>query len=185
MNLQDLLSEKKAVIIQGWFDRILDAYPPDTSNFLRKQENRFANPVGHALAQGTEEIFNELLGEFDPERISPFLDNIVRIRAVQDFTASQSVSFILPLKRVIREVLGAEISGVSPEELSGLDSKIDEMTLLAFDLFMGCREKLYDIRANEMKKMTYRLLERANKADEGPGLTGSTIDNVKQKEVTK
>ena len=35
------------------------------------------------------------------------------------------------------------------------------MALLAFDQFMACREKLYDLKANELRRQTYRLLQRA------------------------
>jgi len=167
MKVEKFLSEKKSEILKIWFDKILDTYPAETSNYLKKQKNRFANPVGSTIFQGIEQIFDELLGEVNPERVSPFLDNIIRVRAVQDFTASQAVSFIFSLKATIREEIEKN-SNDSPtwEEMSVIDARIDKLALLSFDIFMACREKLYDIKSNELRNMTFRLLQRANRLDE-------------------
>ena len=163
MNLNDLLSEKKSAILKRWFDAILESYPADTSNFLKRQKNRFANPVGYAISQGIEGLFGEILQGIDSEKVSPFLDNIIRIKAIQDFSASQAVSFIFLLKKVIREEFEKEIKeNQFSVELAALEVKIDELALLSFDIFMKCREKIYDLKAEEIKRMTFKLLQRAN-----------------------
>ena len=43
------------------------------------------------------------------------------------------------------------------------ESKIDTMALLAFDIYMKCREKIYEIKLDEVKgerERLFRLLER-------------------------
>ncbi|MDI6743803.1 MAG: RsbRD N-terminal domain-containing protein [Thermodesulfovibrionales bacterium] len=163
MKLNSLLADKKASILEKWFDVIIESYPPDTSNFLKNQSNRFANPAGSAISQGIENIFDELLRGLNQGNTLQFLDNIVRIRAVQDFTPSQALSFIFPLKRIIREELTVEIAGSQlSDEILALESKIDDLALSAFDIYMKCREKIYEIKANEVKSMTFRLLQMAN-----------------------
>jgi hypothetical protein len=159
--------EKKEELLASWFDRILDTYPAETAKFLKSQKDRFANPVGQAIRGGIEEIFQELLHGGDIGKLSGFLDNIIRVRAIQEFTASRAVGFIFFLKSVVREaVKDRPLTPELFEELSALDSQIDSLALIAFDIFMQCREKLYDIKANEMKNMTYRLLQRANMVSE-------------------
>jgi hypothetical protein len=189
MKLEELLTEKKAAILKRWFDAIIATYPADTSNFLKKLKDRFTNPVGHTIAEGIEDIFDSLFGDADKEKISQFLDDIIRVRAVQDFTASQAISFVFDLRRVIREELQQEGKGEVPyEELLALDEKIDALALASFDIFMKCREKLYDIKANELRNMTFRLLQRVNESAEvqgGPESDRGKKDNAKQKEVPK
>jgi hypothetical protein len=163
MTLETFLSEKKPALLEKWFNLILATYPADTSSFLKNQKDRFTNPVGHTIYQGIEKILDELVQGVDLGRISPFLDNILRVRAVQDFTPSQAVAFIFSLKNVIREeTKGEKNLTVSPDELYKLDSRIDALALASFDIFMKCREKLYDIKANELRNMTFRLVQRAN-----------------------
>lgn len=169
-NLKNILSEKRSAILNCWVDHILDTYPADTANFLRDKKNRFANPVGHSISEGTAGIFDDLLQGIGQDKVSPFLDNIIRIRAIQEFTPSQAISFVFFLKKIIRNELAKEIAenGLF-DELTLLEYRIDSLGFLAFDIFMRCREKLYDIKANEARHMTFRLLQKANLICEKPG----------------
>ncbi|HEC96678.1 MAG TPA: hypothetical protein ENI58_00730 [Nitrospirae bacterium] len=165
MELKGLLIEKKAAILSKWFDLILESYPSDTSTFLKKQKNQFANPVGHTISEGIEGLFDGLLKEVnsDSDGVSPFLDNIIRVRAIQDFTPSEAIGFIFLLKKVIRESLQREIREHQMyDELLRLESRIDDLVRSAFNVYMKCREQVYELKANEVKKMTFRLLQRAN-----------------------
>jgi len=189
MTLEEFLSGKKDDVLKKWFELVLQTYPADTSTFLRSQKNPFANPVGNAIYQGIEKILDELISPASRE-FSEFLDNIIRVRAVQDFSPSQAISFIFSLKKVIREELGQSFQGSLPyEEVLSLESRIDALALSSFDLFMKCREKLYDIKANELRNSTFRLLQKVNDVGEGKdkktGLTESTDDNAKEKELTQ
>lgn len=178
MNLQELLTDRKAAIIEKWFEAVLETYPEDSSRFLEKQRDPFRNPVGHTMRRGIEGVFGELLGDLDYGRVSAFLDEIIRIRAVQDFTPSQAVSFILLLKGVIREELLKNGEKAPWDELPALESKIDRLLLFSFDIFVGCREKIYEIKANELRRMTFRLLQRANVVDEDKSSeTGTSSGN--------
>ncbi len=176
MKLKDLLLEKKSAILGRWFDTILETYPADTSRFLKSQKNRFANPVGSTILEGIEGIFNEILQQdVDSDRISTFLDNIIRIRAVQNFDPSRALAFIFILKKVIREELdnvpelnSGQENKIS-EELLEFESQIDGLALIAFDIYMKCREKIYEIKANEVKRRTFRLLQLANLITENQG----------------
>lgn len=159
MRLIDLLREKRAIILQRWFDLICESYPPETSNLLKNEKNRFTNPVGYAISDGIEGLLRGLLDEMDSKADdirAPFLDNIIRIRAVQDFTPSQAISFIFLLKNVIREELKTKIheNGIA-KELFTLESRIDGLALLSFDIYMKCREKIYELRVNELKKRMF------------------------------
>ncbi|OGW37972.1 MAG: hypothetical protein A2Y97_05440 [Nitrospirae bacterium RBG_13_39_12] len=185
MELKNLLLEKKSAILKRWFNITLEAYPSDTSNFLKKQKNRFNNPVGYTISNGIEGLFEEILKGFDPDKIYPFMESIIKINAVQDFSASRAISFIFLLKKVIRQELSdkSRDSGIS-EELLILESQIDGLALLSFDIYMQCREKIYDLKANEVKNMTYRLLKRANLLceiqEDEPDLESTTIIQNKE-----
>ncbi len=110
MKLKNLLSAKKSAVLERWYNAILDTYPSDTSGFLKKQKNPFLNPVGSTIFKGIEGLYNELLHECETERVSQFLDNIIHIRAVQDFSPSQGIIFVLLLKKAIREEIKEELA---------------------------------------------------------------------------
>lgn len=171
MKLDKLLSQKKSTILSRWLDSILETYPSYTKRFLKKQSDQFANPVGQTLSKELEKLYQELLSgrDIDPDRVSPVLDRIVRIRAIQEFSPSQAVGGLFSLKKVVREELRKEIlkHGLS-DGLHAFESRIDALMLIAFDVYMVCREKIYEISANQIKNHVSGLLRRADLVCEIP-----------------
>ena len=163
MSLEILLSDKKSCIIKKWRDMLVGTYPADTKRFFEKEKDQFANPVGHAINKEMEILYDAVTGRGDMDKVSSSLDSIIRIRAVQDFDPSLAIGFVLQLKRVIRDELGEKIPGNgSRHEIEALYDRIDEMALLAFDIYSRCRQQIYEIRVNEVKNNVGKLLERAN-----------------------
>jgi hypothetical protein len=185
MDLLTILRQKREAVLGRWFDLIIDTYPADTSDFLAKQKDRFENPVGYAISSGIETIYSQILTGFDAPALSGALDGIIRIRSVQEFKPSEAVVFVFQLKTAIREVVlgtsgGAvsQVSGTMAGELAGVEAKIDEIALVAFDKYTECREKLHEVRTNEIKKRTALLLDRVNERPGQSSNKGDTVDDV-------
>ncbi|MGD8880313.1 MAG: RsbRD N-terminal domain-containing protein [Desulfobacterales bacterium] len=160
--LKGLIQKNKSEIIKNWFEATIQTYAPDTAQFFKGQKDQFGNPVGSITSKGIAFLLNQLLDTWDPEAIKVYLDPIIRIRAIQDFTPSQATGFILLLKKVLRENLASQLqNSANTLELFEFESKIDQLCLLAFDLYMDCKEKIYEISANETRNRTFRAFERA------------------------
>jgi hypothetical protein len=98
----------------------------------------------------------------DLQVINAYLDPIIRIRAVQNFSPSQATSFILSLKKALRVSLAKELRDIRyAAEFFEFESKIDQLSLMAFDIYMQCKEKIYQIGANETRNRTLKAFERA------------------------
>src|SRR5208337_4159429 len=134
------LAEKRGAILERWLEQTLASYPSQTARFLRNEKDRFRNPVGNTLKEGLATLLEEITGEMDIVKIRPALESIVRLRAVQDFTPAQATGFVFAL----REILYENLEGGGPP---AWQKRIDEMALLAFDLYMRCREEIYEIKA--------------------------------------
>lgn len=166
MILQKLLIKNKKALLNRWFDLIIESYPPETSQFLKNQKDRFQNPVGFTISKEIEAIFDELVGgEPQQKVVSDFLDRIIRIRAVQDFSPSDAVGFIFQLKTIIRkeaqkqeEADQAQLS----KELLEFERAVDRLALLAFDIYVSCRQKVFEIKADEMKRLYANILKRSD-----------------------
>ena len=159
MRLEKLLLQKKSSILERWFNLILEGYPAETRDFLKTKRDRFDNPVAYEIRHGIEGIYEALLKGMERDRISSFLDRIISIRSIQDLLPSGAIAFIFLLKTAIRRELEREIpeKGISGELLE-LESRIDGLALLSFDVYMKRREKLYKIRVNEVKNRVSGLL---------------------------
>ena len=152
MSLKNLLSRKRGAIVAKWVDRVLDTYPLEVQSLFRRQEDRFANPVGSTIMESLDGLLGELLGKGDYDKIRSLLDGILRIRAIQDFSPSQAVVFLPLLKGVLKEEIGEEVRQHRlHEEWLDLESRIDDCLLLAFDIYMECREKIHQLRIQELR----------------------------------
>ncbi len=118
-----------------WLEASLATYPAETSRFLLEDKDPFRNPVGQAFKEALPVLLEEVLGEMDAARIDEALGRIVKIRAVQDMTPARAVSFVFLLKPILRD--------------PAREGHVDRLALRAFDLYMQCREKIWEIRARE------------------------------------
>lgn len=160
--LAHLIAGKRSVILTKWCDAAYGSYAPDTSRFLKSQKDPFANPVGNALSSGLAGLLDQLPSELDRQRVTLHLDPIMRIRAVQDFSPSQATAFILTLKHILRGLLSGELrTEALRDEFGQLEANIDRLCLMAFDLYVSCREKVYQLKANETRNRVFRAFERA------------------------
>ncbi len=164
MTLQEVLQKHRKAILGSWFELVVATYPEQTGKFLRSQKDPFANPVGSTLKRELEAIFDSLLERRGPdEKVREFLDRIIRIRAIQDFPPSAALAFVPQLKGVIRQEAGRDIAEHHlGQEVYELDFDLDRLTLLAFDIYMACREQVYQIRANEMRNLFAQVLKKSD-----------------------
>ncbi|MDL1970286.1 MAG: RsbRD N-terminal domain-containing protein [Candidatus Desulfofervidaceae bacterium] len=160
VTLKSLLKERRSAILEKWYHLLLDTYPSMTSKYLKKQKDRFLNPVAYEFREAMGGIYQALLQDVDDSELIFLLDRIVRIRAVQDFAPSEAIGFVFSLKRAIREELGKDVgkNGLA-NELLDFESKIDRLSLLAFDVYVRCREQLYEIRIKDIKNRISGLLK--------------------------
>lgn len=172
MSLEKLLTDKRSAIISKWRNLIIGSYPTDTQRFLKKEKNQFANPVGKTLVEDVEILYDALTTGENTDKISASLDNIIRIRAIQNFKPSQAVGFVLQLKKLIRDELEDDSQDTTAlqDEIAALEERIENAALLAFDIYNQCCRKLYELQVNETKRQVARLLKRANITIDIPGL---------------
>ena len=150
MGLNEALAAKRGAVLERWFQAVLATYPTETARFLAGGADAFANPVGHTVREGLGRLYDRFSTDVPVAELSSAIDGIVRIRAVQEFTPSAAVGFVYTLKGILREELaGAEVDHAGQ---AALDESVDRLALVAFDVYMKCREKLFEIRVREIKE---------------------------------
>jgi len=173
MALTETLIGKRAVILERWLREVLESYPDQSRHFLHQVKDPFANPIGATLSKELATLLDGLLAGSDPASATSPLDAIIKIRSVQGLMPSQALAFIFQLKQIVREVIKetAEKEFATPQaarEVLAFDTKVDELALLAFDLYAANREKICAIRIGEMKRSLF-VIERASRPADGPG----------------
>lgn len=161
MQLSHTLTEEKGEILDHWIDAVLSSYPADASGIFKREKDRFANPIGYNTKQALTSLYDALFAGAEPDfdKVLPALDEFVKIRAVQTFAPSEAVAFVFQLK----ETVGAECRKKGAPEISlsewhAFEALLDRVAAMVFDLYMACRERLYQTRIQEIKSKNHMLI---------------------------
>ena len=153
------IAEHQDEILKRWIEHTIEEYPEETAKFLRSKKDPFANPVGASLREGLAELLDGVIHGVEPEDLSPALDRVIRVRAVQEFAPSAAICFIFDLKDLVREVVG-ETSADDRGCFDTIDQRIHRLGMCAFDVYSSCREQMWSIRAQEIRHQSVGIMER-------------------------
>ena len=163
--VEELLAKNREAIVEDWYHHILETYPPETAKLWKKGGDPFHNPVGVRSHAAVTAVVDYIIAKNDEkalEAVLDHLDQIVRVRAVQNFAPSQAAGFLFLLKKAVRERLWGELKKLDAwEQFVALESRIDGLALASLDLYAKCREKFHEIKFQELKREHMQLLKRA------------------------
>lgn len=170
MSILGSLQEHREAITKEWIDVIYGTYPFDTVGFLRSQTNAFSNPVGAKTRKAAETIISALLAPtLESETVTPAVDELIRVRAVQKFAPDQAMAVIFFLKTIIRKHIKAALTSTAAyDELLGIEAKIDSVALQGFKIYSECRDRIQQLRVEEFKRAHSQLIRRAERILEKP-----------------
>lgn len=152
----DVLHKKE--ILETWLESFYASYPDAARALLKTENDPFSNPVGATIRRSLENVLNCAAEGGLTESIRGSLDDIIRIRAVQGYSPSEAVSFLFNLRKTVYDYLvQKDTCAVSIAEMSELDAWIDSVIALGFDIYMECRESLFTLKINEIKKSALRV----------------------------
>jgi hypothetical protein len=169
--LRELLKRRRAEIAERWFQDALSAYPSRAVDAWCRERDPFANPVGHALREGTRAVLDAVVDGTGPAAVRDGLGETLKIRAIQEMAPSVALAFVFRLKPVIRAELGQALGNDTVlRELAELEAAIDQAALTAFDLYVEHRERLVELRIAELKRNIPWAVARAELAAAGSHL---------------
>ncbi len=142
-----ILQQNKEAILTEWFKRAVGQYKPDTARFLAKEQDPFANPMGGVLQSGFKAIIDDMIAEKPLDEFTPHLESILKVKAVQEFSPADSVSFLFILKQILQE----HYQETSLKEWFELDHILDDLINSSFNIYTQNREKIFEIRLQQIK----------------------------------
>lgn len=163
MTLIEQISARSEELAQKWAELVLGTYPEQTQVVWRNNRDQFANPVWHSIRKATGELVPHLLAWNDPEAVARSLEQLVKIRAVQDFSPSQALSFAFLFKKVLRQEFAESLSATGElMELLKFETRVDNLASMAFDLYVSARDQIARMRVEEIKRTHANIVRRAN-----------------------
>lgn len=158
MDLAEGFRNHREKILNKWVEYTLSTYL--SSGFFLKETDKFANPVGGNIREALGNLLLLLMKGADPKEFIPPLERIISIRAVQEFTPSQAVSWLNAVKHITREVFAADKERSQlVNQLYDYEFAVDLAMLAAFDIYMQYRERLYQVRIAEIRTGNHILTD--------------------------
>lgn len=159
MQISDFLQEN-GEIQDRWIDRVLATYPSGGVGALKSQKDQFANPIGYNIRHALTTTYKHFCDRVDLDQALAAMEDLVRIRAVQEFTPAEAVTFLFLLKEAVKEENSnkTENDALGFSEWLNFEQRIDAIALRIFDMYMDCRERVFKVRINEMKRGTDNLV---------------------------
>jgi hypothetical protein len=180
MDLSEALNNHRGKIVNRWVEYTLSSYK--SSEFFLKESNAFANPTGGIVRLSLNKLFGFLAEKADSVKFQEPLGEIMRLRSVQEFTAGQAVAPINAVKHIVREVLAEDKQNCDlANNLYDFDFAVDLAMLSAFDIYMQCRERLYEVRIKEIKSGAHVLTDSQCPSAWAKNITEESSDTVKNK----
>ena len=159
MNALECFRGHKDEILRLWTDAVYATYPLETTGFLRTLNDPFGNPAGDMTREAALAVYNAVAGEdVTVENIKNALERFVRLRAVQKGTSGQSMGVFYLMKPILRERLLPRLTAMGEvDAYLAAESRLDSLTLLAFDIYMEARETVAESRIKEIRNQYAQL----------------------------
>ncbi|MBO4301604.1 MAG: RsbRD N-terminal domain-containing protein [Desulfovibrio sp.] len=155
----------KEEMVRLWTEAVFKTYPLETTGFLRTKKDPFGNPVADMTQEAASALYDAIIGEsVDIEATRKALDRFIKLRAVQKFTPSQGLGVFSLMKPLLRKHVLPEL--LAPRKLSEyleVESRLDSLTLLAFDMYVKDREIVAESRITEIRNQYAQLARWAQK----------------------
>ena len=161
MDLFRILSEKKPVILGKWLDCAFSAFPEGSALFFKGKGDGFDNPLGTMVRQSLEEVLSLFLVGRHVSEMSAPLERLAKVFAIQEMSASTALRHVFELRRIFRESLEGE--NYREEDLQRMERALDELALAAFDAYVLCRQRVFELRINDVKRSVSGLLRELHK----------------------
>jgi hypothetical protein len=160
--LVEILSTQRDKLIAGWVSEVRDTYPKAGRIKFVQQSEQFNDPIGHILSRDLPALLNLILDDIDEQtRVHKHLKTLCRLRSVQEFSPSEAIGFVYSLKKVVRKSLTRdELSDARIlAELLAFESRIDRLAMYAFDIYMSCREDVFELRTREAARRSDLIIK--------------------------
>ncbi|MEW6071552.1 MAG: RsbRD N-terminal domain-containing protein [Planctomycetota bacterium] len=176
--MEETLKQKRDEIVRGWIEAALAIFPVEARTFFANVADPFANPAGCTISTEIGRLFDAVARDAPDEELDPPLDRIVQITCLQDAAPSQGIAFVFALRETVRRALASarDERGVL-EGLREFEPRIDRLALRAFDRHARLRQRIADLRVQEVRGRVSTLVKMAGMDwDDLPSSTRSQGD---------
>lgn len=144
-------TKQQETLLKSWYDDTLQSCFPEAGDAFRLGGG-FSNPVSQSFREGMTAILAGLAAGRDLESIRAPLDRIVRVLAVQGLPPGASIRFVFLLRYHLESA-----PDIPVEEKQIWSRRLDALAEMSVEIWTECRETLFQLRINELRKRIQQL----------------------------
>lgn len=176
MLFTDKVKQEKEVLLQKWVDKYYAAYPLGSTGFIRTSTDRFKNPIGIITQTSLNTLYDAAIGEdIELNDVHKALSELVQLRAIQEMPPSRAVGPMAQLKTLFKEEVfdilvkdnkDPKILQEIFAEFFTVGARIDSLLLLSLDLYSADRERVFNLRVEEIHRSQSQITRWAKLREE-------------------
>lgn len=134
---------------------LYEPYSPEAVTSFRRKVDPFENPIGSTFGRSASIIADGIASGMPPKAFRQTFDDMIRIRAVQGISPSEVMSFLFAVRKALNSVTaGSGDDYLSVSDLAEINQWIDGAIALCMDIYMECRENIFNLKVMEIKKFS-------------------------------
>ena len=148
----ELIQNNREKILDRWIEQGLSIFPEKIGR---------STPIGESLSEGLAAMLDGI--EENGKSFMAAVNQIARMLAVQPLPPSKALFLFLQLKTILYETAPKERTkhAMKQADWDAFQTRIEQITLVAFDCYMANREKIYQLKVEESKRQAFMYLRRA------------------------
>ena len=160
----------KRNILDEWYKCMVSSlYNNDETNYIMNEKDSFINPSAFILKNVLADIFGYLFEKTELDKINGSLEKFTKLLALKGTDTEKILGPLFLLKsKIVANVESLYLSDKGYSEITKILSCFDRVILKIFDFYLKAREKIYEIRVNEVKRLTFSLLRANNLVEKIP-----------------
>jgi len=160
MDITAVIAKHKNDIIKKWHLAIIETYPNQSRKHFLGNKNKFSNPVGYTIENSLPAIVEAVINKSLTDEAKKSLDDIIKIRAVQDFKPADALNFVFGLRAII---ISEIFDDIDFKDFLKLEKIFHLIVEYAINSYVNDKERIFEIKANEQLKTFEKMVERLNK----------------------
>ncbi len=176
MLFTDKVKQEKDILLQKWVDKYYAAYPLGSTGFIRTSTDKFKNPIGIITQTSLSTLYDAVIGDdIEFSDVHAALNELVKLRAIQEMPASRAVGPMAQLKTLFKEEVfdnlvknnkDSKVLQEIFEDFFTVAARIDGLLLLSMDLYSADREKVFNLRVEEIHRSQSQVIRWARLREE-------------------
>ncbi|MEW6994973.1 STAS domain-containing protein [Colwelliaceae bacterium MEBiC 14330] len=149
--ISELIEKNKSIIIDNWVTAIT-VYPNSTEHSERSDCAALLEKIINCLKVKVPDP--DIKRHLEFKLLEQELISFASYRALNDFTPTQTANYLLTLKQTVYSLIASEVSDGLQAEFISFNNFIDDVAVLAFQIYYDAREEVIRSQAHALEHDT-------------------------------